>query len=391
MRVGILHNAYRFRGGEERVAESEASLLRDAGHHVSQLTIDNREKFAQLGPKLRAMSQAATGWNRHAAEIVSDWVRMAELDVVHVHNLYPFITPAALESVLSMGVPVVMTLHNFRPLCAAGTLTRNGAACDKCITGSSRHAIQGRCYRGSILQSLSWAIGRGRASATRIWDANLIRFIVPSEHMCDSYVRSGFPKHHLIVRPHFTDIETRDEPDRQGLIVAGRVEHSKGVPDLVKNWPEGAPRLTVVGVGPNETYCRAFSKGNVRFTGQLGRADLAHELASARVLISASQLPETFGLTLVEAAACRTPSVAFAVGGHASIIENGVTGVLAEQDNVPTLIRAAIELHNRPTRARIMGIQAYGKYRRTYTPEVGRDSLVRIYRNLLDRRIRSVA
>lgn len=43
MKILILHNAYRQRGGEDAVAEAEAKLLRDAGHEVRLEIVSNSD------------------------------------------------------------------------------------------------------------------------------------------------------------------------------------------------------------------------------------------------------------------------------------------------------------------------------------------------------------
>ena len=54
-------------------------------------------------------------------------------DVVNVHNLYPFISPAALFECKKAKVPVVMTVHNFRLICPTGLFMRNGKPCEVCL------------------------------------------------------------------------------------------------------------------------------------------------------------------------------------------------------------------------------------------------------------------
>jgi len=47
-------------------------------------------------------------------------------DVVHFHNTLPLISPAAYYACADAGVPVVQTLHNYRLLCPAAMLLRDG-------------------------------------------------------------------------------------------------------------------------------------------------------------------------------------------------------------------------------------------------------------------------
>ncbi len=383
MRIGILHNAYRYRGGEDRVVEAETDLLRNAGHHVSQMIIDNRDAFASLGPTLASMSRTVSGWNRHAGTDIALWARREQLDLVHVHNIFPMITPAGPAALAALRVPVVMTLHNFRLICAGGTLTRNGVPCRECIGGGTWRGVVRGCYRGSRAQSASWELSRRRANAGRVWADGVSRFIAPSPHVRDAHVEAGFDAGRMVVRPHFTDLDTAPARSRAGALVVGRIQRGKGVIDLVRAWPASAPVLTVVGTGPDEAETRATAGGNVRFTGHLTREGVAREMTTAGVLISASTLPETFGLTPVEAAACWLPTVAFASGGIANVIEDRITGRLVDPGNTNELVQAAVHVLASPHLQRCMGEAARARYERLYSPAAGLDSLERIYRSAL--------
>ena len=53
-------------------------------------------------------------------------LRRERPDIVNVHNLYPFISPAALFECKKAGVPIVMTIHNFRLICPTGIYIAKG-------------------------------------------------------------------------------------------------------------------------------------------------------------------------------------------------------------------------------------------------------------------------
>jgi glycosyltransferase involved in cell wall biosynthesis len=87
---------------------------------------------------------------------------------------------------------------------------------------------------------------------------------------------------------------------------------------------------------------------NVRFTGGIrDRHDLARLLAVADVFVSAS-LMETYGLTLVEAMACRTPVVAFRVGGIPEAAPDGQVAILCPPQDGAALVQAITRLRDSP-------------------------------------------
>jgi hypothetical protein len=46
--------------------------------------------------------------------------------IVHFHNTFPLISPGAYYSCRDARVPAIQTLQNYRLLCLAATLCRNG-------------------------------------------------------------------------------------------------------------------------------------------------------------------------------------------------------------------------------------------------------------------------
>ncbi len=59
------------------------------------------------------------------------------VDVVHLHNLVPFVTGAAYDACRSHGVPTVQHLRNYRAFCLSSYAFRDGRPCDDCVRTAS--------------------------------------------------------------------------------------------------------------------------------------------------------------------------------------------------------------------------------------------------------------
>src|SRR6185295_17621667 len=106
MRILVCHNFYTQPGGEDEVFAAEVALLRRFGHDVSTFELSN--------DALETMSKSAlvatTVWNGQSHKAMRAAVRKSGAEVVHFHNTFPRISPAAYYAARAEGAAVVQTL-----------------------------------------------------------------------------------------------------------------------------------------------------------------------------------------------------------------------------------------------------------------------------------------
>ncbi len=95
--------------------------------------------------------------------------------------------------------------------------------------------------------------------------------------------------------------------------------------------------------------------GRVSFVGELPHSSVVERLRQADLCVVPSVWPEPFGIPAAEAMATGLPVVASRVGGLTEIVEDGVTGLLAEPDNPAVLAEAMLRLMDDRTLATAMG------------------------------------
>jgi glycosyltransferase involved in cell wall biosynthesis len=69
---------------------------------------------------------------------------------------------------------------------------------------------------------------------------------------------------------------------------------------------------------------------NIEFVGEIGEHQKAEFLGNASAYLFPIDWPEPFGLTMIEAMACGTPTVAFKCGSVPEVIGEGVSGQIVE-------------------------------------------------------------
>ena len=108
MRILLIHNYYTQPGGEDVVFEAERALLERYGHEVITFVEDNA-RLNVINPLKAAVD---TIWSKEAQRNIRKLIEQARPNVVHFHNTFLRISPAAYYVVKEMGLPVVQTLHS---------------------------------------------------------------------------------------------------------------------------------------------------------------------------------------------------------------------------------------------------------------------------------------
>ena len=118
-------------------------------------------------------------------------------------------------------------------------------------------------------------------------------------------------------------------------------------------------QVVITGGGEDEARLRALSAelglgGQVTFTGFVSREALGRLYARCAMVVYPS-LAEPLGLPCAEAALYGKPVIASHQGGPATLVQDGVSGLLVDMTSVPALARAIAALIADPARAAAMG------------------------------------
>ncbi|RXH16950.1 glycosyltransferase [Bradyrhizobium guangzhouense] len=380
MKILVAHNRYQGRGGEDVVFEAEAALLRDAGHTVEMLTVSN-EDIDSLAARIRTTLEVAD--NPKGKQVISDAIDRFAPDVVHVHNFFPLFSPAIFDVCRQKRVPAVVTLHNYRTICAGGMLMRDGRPCHTCLEAGHVWGVMHRCYRGSVAGSAASAYMIASHQRRGTWTRAGLRLIALTQFGRSMFVRAGFNADLIDVKPNFmTDPGAPDvNVRREGLLYVGRLSPEKGVDVLLRAVADSGMKLRIAGEGPELAALRAKAPRNVSFLGALSRTQVFAEMSRARALVVPSLWYEGFPMVVVEAFAHGTPVIASALGALAEIVQEGATGLSFPPGNAEVLKRkltAALADEGFLERA---GEAARAAYLQLYTPEENLRQLEAIYRN----------
>ena len=276
--------------------------------------------------------RSALLWSEDSRRAITKSLGEFAPDVVHIHNLFPLVTPSVLYACRDASVPVVATVHNYKLGCASGTLFRDGRVCHDCLGGSSVHALAHGCYRGSAATTAPVVFGSWLHRAA--WRTMITAYIFISAAQRDTLAPVGLPADRSFVKHNFVPTPPLDAEittERQ-VVYVGRLDEAKGASFLMRAWDafrarhsRSALRLVVVGGGDMLATVASWATrhSSVRIAGQVSRPEVSRILAASRAVIVPSQWEETFGMAAVEAMAVGTPPVASAHGAFPELVSHG--------------------------------------------------------------------
>ncbi|MFF7757675.1 glycosyltransferase [Streptomyces griseorubiginosus] len=391
MHVLVVHNRYASAqpSGENKVVDQEVELLRSGGHRV-ELFERRSDDIGSMSLLAKAALPLRVPWNAAVRSELADRLRAERPDVVHVHNVFPLLSPAVLAACADAGVPAVATLHNYTQICPPGTLQRDGRPCTECVGSTPLPAVRHGCYRGSRLATVPLAVSL--SANRRRWWSGVERFLCISGAQRDVLVNAGMPAERLAVKHNFVpDPDARRTDTGEHVLYLGRLAEAKGVRLLMAAWDEiaagggvGVP-LVIAGTGPLEAEVSAWAAGrdDVRWVGLLDTAECQKAIARSVAVVAPSTWLEAFGLVVVEAMAAGVPVVAAGHGAFVELVEDGVTGLLHRPGESASLASGIRRIAAEPDRNRAMGEAARRRYEQGFSPAVGLDRLVEEYRTAI--------
>jgi glycosyltransferase involved in cell wall biosynthesis len=168
-----------------------------------------------------------------------------------------------------------------------------------------------------------------------------------------------------------------DREEELRFACVGRLHQpSKGLDILFEvlalpSWRERCWRLTLYGEGPTRDMLEHLARllgiaERIEFAGLV--ADMEQVWAANHVLVMPSRY-EGLPLAMVEAMLCARPVVATDVAGHAEVVEDGVTGFLADAPTVRSVAGALERFWARRHEAEQIGEAAARRIRQLVPPD----------------------
>lgn len=382
MKVLQVHNQYRFDGGENVMYQSIVRLLRKNGHEVCVFERNSKD-LRGLDGKIQALTEGV--YSRSARKSVAVLLKKERPDIVHVHNLYPLISPSVLVACREAQLPVVMTCQNYRSTCPISYHFRKGSVCELCCGGREFWCVLKNC-RESLPESIGYALRNAAARKWRLFGDNVTLYVPPTEFVKRRAVEAGLPADRIVVVPNVIsapDSGSYASGDGNYVAYAGRISPEKGIDTLLASAHRTGLPVRLAGDYSSMPGIVKTAPASAQFIGYLNSTQLNGFYRDARFLVVPSVWFEPFGLVAAEAMSRGLPVIASKMGGLSEIIEDGVTGLLFEPGNVEDLAAKMKLLWESPSMCRQMGMAGRRKAIREYSEDVYYKRLMEVYKKAM--------
>lgn len=377
MRIAIVHSYYRNSNpsGENISVDRLVNVLKSRGHLV-KLISKHSEDNPTLARKLTTAVRFITnlGWNPH------NELKKFSPEVIHVHNMFPNFSSRWLNK---WGHMTLLTLHNYRFICANGLLLRNGQYCDKCATESPISSIRFACYKNSAIETSPWYL-RQLIDPRNFKVLTRVNRIICLNRVIKEFIHKWVDSNIVInVIPNFVDntcksITTKppDETARE-YVYAGGLTPEKGILELATSWDDAGPKLHIFGDGPLKTFLPI--QENIVIHGKVDNATLQNQIRKSTAVIIPSLCLENLPTVYLEAISNGVPVIANEACVVGELVKIHGTGRsfrhFSEIPNLMESIQAGRDEYVR------MALQAYEDY---YNPNTVIRMIESVYEEIVE-------
>lgn len=383
MRILLIHNFYQHRGGEDTVVQQEAEQL-SKGNLIKTITTKNSTGLKGL---CQFLLYPFNIWK--AKQIMKD-VLAFKPDIVHIHNVHYALGPWIIHTLKKKGIPVVMTLHNFRLICPSATLFFK----DRLFTNSLNEdfpwtAVKDKVLDNSFIKTFVTAFVYWWHKKIGTW-SQIDQFLVLSEFSKNIFIQSklGLTENHFIVKPNFATVNQLNEKKfEKFFLYIGRLSPEKGILQLLEAVTKTSYPLKIFGTGPLEKEVVQIVQDhpNIEFLGFQSSDILRQNMEKASALVVPSVCYEGMPMTILEAYGLGTPVLSSNIGILQEMVVPLYTGLHFDpysSNSIQETLTQWIDLSSQEKE--IMSKNCITIYTEKYTATKNIDLLLKIYKTAID-------
>lgn len=367
-------------GGADRVFINTYEMLQDAGGglQVDKFTRADLSFEYQTDPrelslwgKIRLVKDYL--YNRKVGKSLEEKIQTFRPDVAHVHLIFGTLTISVLRVLKKHGVPVVMTVHDYRLICPANAmLDRHGKVCERCRGSKYYNCLVRRCSEGNVFFS-GMLMMEGYMRKYLLMPIKLVNhFIFVSQFAKSKHLE--FEPRYLAKSSHLYNmgIPVHQKPAQKGsyFLYFGRLSREKGLLTLMEAAGISGVRLIIAGSGPQENELRTkvrnmqpsvngqtgsgsrqqSNASNISFAGFKSGLELQELIRDCSFVVVPSEWYENNPMAIIESFFMGKPVIGSRIGGIPELV-NSDNGLLFDPENAKSLAEALLTAESMPVTA----------------------------------------
>jgi glycosyltransferase involved in cell wall biosynthesis len=401
MKVLVANNYYYMRGGAERVMFNDIKALSSHGVDIVPFSAADGDNdpspysnYFVPGADIRAKSLAGRAEAAidaihcgRTAEAFSRVIAETKPDLVHCHNVYGRLSTSILAAAKKRNIPVVLTVHDYKVVCPAYVMLKDGKPCSACIDGGYYRCATNRCHKGQLAPSIVYSIEAYWSRLSGNYGA-VSQFLCPSNFIAGLLKQSGIDDKRVVYHPNC--VEPNDyRPSYEGeyVLSVGRLSHEKGLPTFLEAMLGTKIPVRVAGTGPMEASLTQMAEkdgGSIVLEGHCGGDKLADLYRNAAFVVVPSEWYENAPMSILESFAYGKPVIGTRIGGIPEMITDGEHGHLVEPGAKDQLRAAICKLWNDKEAQSRMGRNARRLVETKFAQDSRTQSLLKIYQSVCD-------
>jgi glycosyltransferase involved in cell wall biosynthesis len=412
MNILFVNKFYWDKGGSEAVYFGETELLKKYGHtvipfsmhdeknkpseyakyFVSNITYDNASLFEKIVASSRII------YSFEAKKKIRELLNDTKIDIAHFHIFQHQISPSIFGPLKQAGIPIVLTLHDLKPMCPNYQMYTHGLVCEQCKGHKYYHCFLNSCTKNSRVKSLVNTIEMYFHHFMGYYRNDVDSYIAVSQFFKNKMIEFGFNEDKIVYIPNFVDTEKfrYKQKDENYALFIGRLSSEKGIETLLE-----ACKLTpdipviIAGTGPEEYILKESAKDkglkNISFAGFKTGDDLLKLITDASFTILPSQWYENCPMSILESMAVGTPVIGASIGGINELIRENIDGFTFSPASADELAAKMLALWTDRELRITMGKQGAEKIRQQNTADTHYLKLLELYQSVLNQKLESVA
>ena len=401
----LLANKFFFeKGGAEKSLFETARLLQERGHQTRFFAMQHFRNRASPDAKhfvsevnyddpglgMRLKSGARMLYSLEAARKLGGLLDEHRIDIAHLNNIYHQLSPSILRTLHRRGVPMVMSLRDYKVVCGSYQMLSQGQPCEACSGGRYFQASVKRCVKDSAAASLLTTVEMFLHHRVLNLYGLVDVFIAPSAFLKDKVRQMGF-KGRVVHLPNFVSgvagVVPRYGSAKPRLVYFGRLGREKGLATLIRA-VKGLPvSLEIIGEGPMreplEAMARCEGVTNVEFAGYMAGGRLDRHVAAATAVVVPSQWYENNPRSVIEAFALGKPVIGARIGGIPELVRHQDTGLTFTPGDAQDLRAQIDHVLTRPAQAVEMGRRGRHLVETELSPDRHYAGLMQVYEQAL--------